>query len=232
MLSRMEIFSNIESQIERAVQLGEDKVVQALDREIDPLLEDILIYRAADTAELHKQLKFITDILVRRSDDAATVVRLSAKLSEIISHYFKGGQLPSGDPATSAYVQIPLPPVEAPVANDTQAVARVAVISADYRFLYCNAIMAEDLHFLPRQLVGKPLASFCNMAVFDEFYRNNLDMCLAGAFREFRASSLSTETARLQYHVRLTPLRNIERRITGSVMVANVDAARSSELGH
>jgi len=75
-LSRMEVFSNIESEIERAVQLGHDALIQSLDKEIAPILEEILRHRATNTMELMKQLKFITDLLVRRSDDAATVVRL------------------------------------------------------------------------------------------------------------------------------------------------------------
>lgn len=232
LLSRLEVFSNIVSQIERAIQLGQDHIVEDLDREIDPILEDILLYKATNTAELHGQLKFITDLLVRRSDDAATVVRLSAKLSELIAHYFQDGKLRYGadDAARAPVMEIPLvtqgdQPAQAP------AVARVAVVSMDYRFLYCNAVMAEDLNRSPRTLVGRPVSEFCDMSVFESAYRTHLDMCFAGEFREFEAPSLAGRSSG-RFTIRLTPLRNIERRITGAVMVAQSDMAVPAEVGH
>ncbi len=222
MLSRMEVFSNIESEIERAVQLGQDSLIQSLDKEIAPILEDILRFRATNTTELMKQLKFITDLLVRRSDDAATVVRLSAKLSEMITYYFQEERVRlREDHATMAVVTFP--ETSPTGSEDSQpTIARVAVISTDYRFLYCNSVMADDLCSTPRQLVGRPVGEFCNEAIFEEAYRCHLDMALAGDFREFEAPCLTGCENCPTYHVRLTPLRNIERRITGAVMVAQV----------
>lgn len=224
LLSHMEIFSNIESQIERAVQLGQDKVVQALDRQIDPVLEDILKYRATNTLELHKQLKFITDLLVRRSDDAATVVRLSAKLSEMISTYFQDGQLRFPNPlGVKGLAPVMGAVSETPPAAEALEVARVAVISMDYRFLYCNTVMAADLQLTSRQLVGRPITDFCSLSVLENDYQAHIDMCLAGSFREFKAPCLTGRNSLSVFRVRLTPLRNIERRITGAVLVAQKD---------
>lgn len=230
-MSRMEIFSNIESQIERAVQLGQDSLIQSLDREIDPLLEDILHVRPTDTVELMRQLKFITDLLVRRSDDAATVVRLSAKLSEMINYYFQEDRLRLREErAGSGNAQSHTTPVDPMLEGAQTSVARVAVISTDFRFLYCNSVMAGDLHVSPQQLVGCPVSEFCNERVFQSSYRNHLDMALAGDFREFDAPCLTGEEGSQTYQVRLTPLRNIERRITGAVMVAQIAAELSKDV--
>lgn len=231
MLSRMEVFSNIESEIERAVQLGQDALIQSLDKEIAPILEEILRCRATNTTELMKQLKFITDLLVRRSDDAATVVRLSAKLSEMITYYFQEERVRlREDHATMSAA--PAPAAKPAEAEDGQPmIARVAVISTDYRFLYCNSVMADDLCSSPRQLVGRPVGEFCSEAIFEEAYRRHLDMALAGDFREFEAPCLTGREDSPTYHVRLTPLRNIERRITGAVMVAQVGAPVLAEAG-
>lgn len=225
MLSRMEVFSNIESEIERAVQLGQEALIQSLDREIDPLLEEILRFRATDTVELMRQFKFITDLLVRRSDDAATVVRLSAKLSEMINYYFQEDRLRLREErAVPDNALMRAADAERMQEGPQPSVARVAVISTDYRFLYCNSVMAGDLHSSPRQLVGCPVSEFCNEEVFQSIYRDHLDMALAGDFREFDAPCLTGEEGSPTYQVRLTPLRNIERRITGAVMVAQVGA--------
>lgn len=233
MLSRVEVFSNIESQIERAIQLGQDNVVEDLDREIDPLLEDILLYKATNTMELFKQLKFITDLLERRSDDAATVVRLSAKMSELLSRYFHEGQLrlDRGLGIRPAVLTVPLAAREDDL-GCVPAVSRVAVVSMDQRFLYCNSVMAEDLGASPRTLIGRPIAEFVDMDVFESFYRPHFDVCMAGDFREFQAPLLSGGPGVDAFHIRLTPLRNIERRITGSVIVAQATAPEMAEVGH
>lgn len=232
MLSRLEVFSNIESQIERAIQLGQDHVVEDLDREIDPVLDDILLYKATNTMELYKQLKFITDLLVRRSDDAATVVRLSAKMSELLSRYFHEGQLrlDRGLGIRPSVMSVPLVPRDDAAAS-SPPLSRVAVVSMDHRFLYCNAVMAEDLGTTPRTLIGRPIGEFCNMEIFQSYYRTHFDVCMAGDFREFQAPLLSGAEGE-QYHIRLTPLRNIERRITGSVIVAQATMPEMAEIGH
>ncbi len=230
LLSRLEVFSNIESQIERAIQLGQDQVVEDLDREIDPVLEDILLYQATNTMELYKQLKFITDLLVRRSDDAATVVRLSAKMSELLSRYFHEGQLrlDRGLGVRPAVLTVPLA-ARADAVSAIPSVARVAVVSMDHRFLYCNAVMAEELGTSARTLIGRPIGEFCDMSVFENFYRAHLDVCMAGDFREFEAPLLSGAGGAGPFHIRLTPLRNIERRITGAVMVAQAAVPEAAE---
>lgn len=233
MLSRLEVFSNIESQIERAIQLGQDNVVEDLDREIDPVLEDILVYKATNTLELYKQLKFITDLLVRRSDDAATVVRLSAKMNELLSRYFHEGQLrlDGGLGVRPAILTSSLAQRDNPMAA-IPAVSRVAVVSMDYRFLYCNTVMAEDLGASARTLIGRPISDVCAMDVFETHYRGHFEVCMAGDFREFAAPPLSGQGMPGAFHIRLTPLRNIERRITGAVIVAQATAAEMAEVGH
>lgn len=232
MLSRLEVFSNIESQIERAIQLGQDNVVEDLDREIDPVLEDIFLYKATNTMELYKQLKFITDLLERRSDDAATVVRLSAKMSELLARYFHEGQLrlDRGLGIRPSVLSVPLAARDEPATSSPQ-MSRVAVVSMDQRFLYCNSVMADDLRATPRTIIGRPIGEFCNMEVFETYYRTHFDVCMAGDFREFRAPLLSGADGE-SFHIRLTPLRNIERRITGAVIVAQAAMPEMAELGH
>lgn len=220
LLSQMEIFSNIESRIEGAVQRGEDNVVQALDREMDPLLTEILQYRARDAMELHRQMRFITELIQRSPEDPARVLRLTRRLNELMQDYFLTGPLrvdegqssdltPPFDPATESHARSPY----------HSEIARVAVISGEYRFLYCNARLAEDFRYKPGLMTGRSLLDFCSRAVFDREYRNHLDICLAGALREFNAASLSQQRDAPRFRVRLTPLRNMDRRISAAVMV-------------
>lgn len=220
LLSQMEIFSNIESRIEGAVQRGDDSVVQALDREIDPLLDEILHYRPRDPNELHRQLSFITDLIQRCPEDSARVMRLTKHLKEKMQDYFL-----TVSPSSQESLAKDLAPSIDTALRDQQRVlsqaeiARVAVISSEYRFLYCNGRLAEDFLYKPGLLAGRSILEFCNRAVFDADYRSHLDMCLAGALREFRAANLTGGDGAAQMRVRLTPVRNIERRISGAVMV-------------
>lgn len=220
LLSQMEIFSNIESRIEGAVQRGEDSVVQALDREMDPLLDQILQYRARDPRELHQQMIFITDLIQRSPDDANRVLRLTRRLNELMQDYFLTSPMDLKDSEQNDRV----PPLDGSAQSLIRdhhqlEIARVAVISSEYRFLYCNARMAEDFRYKPGLLAGRSILDFCSRAVFDADYRNHLDMCLAGAFREFDAASLTGRQDAPRMRVRLTPLRNMERRISGAVMI-------------
>lgn len=231
--TEMEVFSNMESQIERAVQLGQDKIVQDLDREIDPVLEAILAYRAKNAVELQRQLKFITDLLARRAECPATVQRLSAKLAELVNQYFEDGQLRFRETCdVASFSMVPGRALAKPEEADLAlSIARVAVISMDYRFLYCNAVLSEDLHVTPVQVIGRPISEVCNVSVVDTVYRSHLEMCMAGQFREFEAPCLTGMEGRPDYHVRLTPLRNIERRITGAVLVAQSGSVAMADLG-
>jgi PAS domain-containing protein len=221
LLSQMEVFSNIESEIERAVQLGRDAELHSLDREINSLLDEILAYRAQSTDELMRQLKFITDLLMRRSEDGAAVMRLSSRLLETVGRFLADGQR-APEPEQTATVVAFRPSAEAAPARTDRCpeMARVAVISLGLCFLYCNAAMAMDLGVSPADLVGRPVGDFCDMLVFDEAYRLHLQMCLAGDFREFDAPWLMQGADGVLYHVRLTPLRDIDRHITGAIMVA------------
>lgn len=232
LLSSMEIFSNIESRIERAMQLGEDAIVRDLDREITPILEDILGKTPGDTAELYGQVKFITDLLIRRSDDPATVVRLSAKLASILQETIHDGRLRLDGSAMPVASHRNCGPHRPEEGCGSPEMARVAVISAEYKFLYCNAMMAGDLNVSARRAVGRPVSDFCDMGVFGSAYRVHIDMCLAGALREFKAPPLAGNGSWTDMHVRLTPLRNIERRITGAVLVAQPPEAVLAALGH
>lgn len=231
MYPEMEVFSNMESQIERAVQMGEDKIVQDLDREIHPVLESILAYRARNAVELQSQLKFITDLLGRRAECPATVQRLSAKLAQLMNQYFEEGQLRFREPfEVPGFSLAPARAVARQEEVELPSISRVAVISMDFRFLYCNAILSEDLRVTPRQIVGRPMGEVCDMSVVDTAYRPHLEMCMAGQFREFDAPCLTGLAGGPDYHVRLTPLRNIERRITGAVLVAQSGSAAMADI--
>lgn len=220
LLSQMEIFSNIESRIEGAVQRGEDNVVQALDREMDPLLDEILQYKARDPMELHRQMTFITDLIQRSPEDSARVLRLTRRLNELMQDYFLTGplRLKEGEPSepAPAFDTASKRQIHEHLQSD---IARVAVVSSEYRFLYCNSRLAEDFHAKPELMAGRSILDFCNRSVFDSEYRNHLDICLAGALREFNAASLSGQRDAPLVRVRLTPLRNMDRRISGAVMV-------------
>ncbi len=219
LLSLFEAVSLKNSQLQQAIRVGDDDLVRLLDRELEPLIAAVIDYHARDMAEIHLQLRFIGSLIREDADDRSCVQRHAAVLSILLDRYF--GDDPVQDrsilPAAS-------PVLEARIVGDdchlnetilNSMPDRVAVLTLDYRFLYCNAAHAQWLGATPLDLVGRNFFDFIDDCQVAADIREQLDRCFAGEMSEL--SSPRRDFA-VVTRCRAVPLRTSDGKVIGAVV--------------
>lgn len=210
-------------QLRQAVTAGDDDLVSILDKELEPLVDEILAYHAQTREELQKQLQFLNSLMRDEADDKASVIRRTATMSGLIDRYFMNdGKHPQLVSAT--------PRIEKPLANQepeqpllNEAILdglpdRVGVITTDYRYLYTNQANAAYLGRTPLSMVGAHVSEFIGDEGFYAQAKPAFDRCFAGEEVDYvHHGCLASRT--FETRCRLTPLRSNKRQIIGAVMM-------------
>ena len=89
---------------------------------------------------------------------------------------------------------------------------RIALIGADYRYLYCNVANARFHACSPDAILGKPVWVTTSEQFFRDISRPSIDRCLAGKSVEFRAAHPGRDP-NATYSARLDPVRDSQGRI-------------------
>ncbi|SCB45320.1 PAS fold-containing protein [Rhizobium miluonense] len=228
LLALFHAFSTKCSQIQRAIKLGDDELVDALDSELEPLIAAILAYKATSLLEIYMQLQFMNNLIREESDDRARVVRNSASLSVLIDRYFGG----ANESATDVLMAFSTKREEhdelfgfdeGSVLNDVilnSLPDRVAVVTRDYRYLYSNAANSEFLKSKQMELVGRHISEFVGSEYFESNVKVKLDACFAGEKVEcIYPSYRQTEPGKI-LHCSMTPLR-AKAEVIGALLVVH-----------
>lgn len=231
MLGLFDAFSLKCTQLRQAVACGHDDLVRLLDKELEPMIAEILSYRAETREEAHMQLQFLNGLIRDEADDKSSVVRRSAAMSMLIDRYFRansngcdGFQQPLSKDIRST---LSLEPVEQPLFNEAVLDCipdRVGVITRDYRYLYANQANAQFVGKSTLSMIGCHVVEFIGEDSFEKMARPAFDNCFEGNIVDYihkgRRSSKTFTT-----RCRMTPLRGPKSEIIGAVIVLQNTAA-------
>ncbi len=90
LLGLFRAFSLCCAQIDAAIAAGDDARVNTLDCSIEPLVDAILGYKAANILEVHTQLEFVGMLIDQYSEDSESVRAYVALLCDLLEKYFGG----------------------------------------------------------------------------------------------------------------------------------------------
>ncbi|WP_284758171.1 PAS domain-containing protein [Agrobacterium sp. fls2-241-TYG-188a] len=225
LLGLFDAFSLKCTQLRQAVACGYDDLVRLLDKELEPMIAEILAYRAETREEAHMQLQFLNGLIRDEADDKSTVVRRSAAMSMLIDRYFRNSsngrdgfqQPPVGGPQSA----LPFENVEQPLFNEAVLDClpdRVGVITRDHRYLYANQANAQFIGKSPLSMIGCHVAEFIGEESFEKMARPAFNRCFEGNVVDYihkGRRGCSTFTTRC----RMTPLRGTKNEIIGAVIV-------------
>lgn len=208
-------------QLQQAIRSGNDDLVRALDREIEPLLTDLVSYQATDTDDIYLQMQLVTSLIREDADDRSCVLRHASMLSLLVERYFgpRRGK-------AAAEMSVPLT-VNAFSSGDDEMLnetilnnlpERIAVVTRDYRYLFANPPMASMLGARQMDLIGQSVLDLCLETEMGHAMRDALDAAFAGRTGTISASFRSTSVGALTLLVRYSPLRSSNGMISGAVL--------------
>jgi PAS domain-containing protein len=236
LLALFHAFSTKCSQIQRAIRIGDDVLVESLDKELEPLVTAILAFRASNVLEIYMQLQFVSNLIRREADDRSSVVQHCAALSTLMHRYFAGADEAAMDVLLSFCDE--KPDHRGAVFRNDDVLSdvvldclpdRVAVITRDYRYLYSNAANCEYLDVKPVDLIGRHLSEFIGIERFEQRAKHKLDACFAGEAIDYVYKSYFTFDAGKAMRCRMTPLRGAKGEIIGALLTLQ-DARISAEV--
>ncbi|MGV8936890.1 MAG: PAS domain-containing protein [Allorhizobium sp.] len=210
-------------QLQQAIRVGDDDLVRLLDRELDPLIGDVVDYWAVDSREIHLQLRFIGSLIREDAGDRSCVVRHSAVLSVLLDRYFGTDRLTVGDGPVlfRQETQHLRGGVDDTLLNESILNSlhdRIAVITADCRYIYVNPTYAAYRNRTALDLVGHHVSEFIGQENFETRTKTCFDRCFAGETVDFTYWA-SGGVHPLLVRGRATPLRAHDNRVIGAIMM-------------
>lgn len=212
--------------LQQAIRSGNDELVRAIDREIEPLLTDLVSYRATDTDDIYLQMRLVTSLIREDADDRACVLRHASMLSLLVERYFgpRRGQA--------------APPMHVPISAETSGSEddemlnetilnnlpeRIAVVTRDYRYLFANPPMASMLGAPQMDLIGRSVLDICLDPDMRQDLREALDAAFAGRTGSISAVFRSMADGAVMLRARYSPLRASQGVINGAVLTFGED---------
>ncbi|XUY28203.1 PAS domain-containing protein [Agrobacterium sp. rho-8.1] len=210
-------------QLKQAVASGCDDLVRVLDKELEPLIADILNFRAETREDAHMQLQFLNGLIREEAEDRSMVTRRSVAMSMLIDRYFQRGTADQNgfSQTGSGKKSLVLDAPEQPLFNEAILDClpdRVGVITRDYRYLYANQANASFLKRTPLSLIGCHVSELIGEDSFNKMAKAEFDRCFDGATVDYIHhghrifDNFSTRC-------RMTPLRGVNNEVFGAVVV-------------
>ncbi|MDH4441988.1 MAG: PAS domain-containing protein [Rhizobium sp.] len=208
-------------ELQQAIRSGHDDLVRALDREIDPLLTELISYRAVDTDDIYLQMRLITGLLREDADDRSCVLRHASMLSLLVERYF-GPRRSQAAPLVQLPVRIEyVDDADDEMLNETilnNLPERIAVVTRDYRYLFANPSMAAMLGAPQMDLIGQSVFDVCLDPEMGDAMREALDCAFSGRVGEISTVFRSALEGRIMLRARYSPLRASQGQISGAVL--------------
>lgn len=223
LLGLFDAFSLKCGQLKQAVAGGHDGLVRLLDQELEPIIADILAYRAKTCEEAHMQLQFLNGLIREEAEDRSSVIRRSTAMSMLIDRYFQAAN-EAGDtlrpPSRKPENGLPFGVSDQPLFN--QAVLdtlpdRVGVITRDYRYLYANQANAAFLGRTQLSMVGCHVSDFIGEESFTMQAKPAFDRCFGGEVVDYVHHG-RRDGENFTTRCRMKPLRAVSNDIIGAVI--------------
>ncbi|EHS53911.1 PAS fold-4 domain protein [Rhizobium sp. PDO1-076] len=211
-------------QLQQAIRSGNDRLVAALDRELDPLICEMVAYRASEADEIYLQLHLLTKLLREDADDRSCVLRHTALMSILIERYFgpRGLARPTGDAVVSMLDSKPQPAFgDDDMLNEvilSSLPDRIAVVTRDYRYLFANPAMADMLRTRPIDIIGRSVFELGLQPDAFVAMRDALDHAFRGESGDFASRFNGGNHLVSAFYGRFTPLRSSQGAINGAVL--------------
>jgi PAS domain S-box-containing protein len=208
-------------QLQQAIRSGNDDLVRVLDREIGPLLTDLVSYRATDIDDIYLQMHLVTSLIREDADDRSCVLRHASMLALLVERYF-GPRRGHAAPPLNAQFDVGIAgDGDDEMLNETilnNLPERIAVVTRDYRYLFANPPMASMLGASQMDLIGQSVLELCLEPETRQAMREALDAAFAG-----RSGAVSTvfrlrAEGAVMLRTRYSPLRSAHGLISGAVL--------------
>lgn len=209
-------------QLRKAVDQGQDDLVRLVDRELEPIISDILSYQADTPDEVHTQLQFLATLIREEADDKAAVIRRATAMSSLLDRYILGGTVPDSSMPRLAQARPSIQDIyDQSLFNEAILESlpdRVGVITRDYRYLFTNQVNARVLNKSPLAMIGCHVAEFIGDESFSTQAKPAFDRCFAGEKIDYVHHG-SRNKRDFATRCRMTPLRASNNQIMGAVIV-------------
>ncbi len=158
-------------QLHHAIRHGDDLIVLELDREIEPLISQIVNFRVDNSKDMRVQLQLICDLIREDAGDKSRVLRLTSVLTGLFNRYLRTGGV--GPVESVVGIACDLSPLgrRADDANFHQSLIdaipdRVLAVTADHHVVYANIAAAR--HYVKNQMemVGRHIKEFVGCESF------------------------------------------------------------------
>lgn len=225
MLGLLETFAQKCMQLKQAVAGGHDDLVRALDRELEPMIEDILSYKAETREDMLMQLQFLNGLIRDEADDKSSVTRRSAAMSMLFDRYLRGPDTDSdsvhppslrGTNSDIAFETADQPSFNEAVLDSLPD--RVGVITRDYRYVYSNQANAHYLSHTTLSMIGCHVSDFIGEESFRTLAKPAFEKCFRGDTVDYIHTGLR-DAKSFFTRCRMTPLRGSSNEIIGAIIV-------------
>lgn len=211
-------------QLQQAIVVGDDALVEALDRELDPLISAIFGHRAAGSSDMYLQFHFLTRMIREDADDRASVLRHVSVLSSLLDRYFgaQNRSVPSETAKQEFYLPFRGDLSDDEILSDTilnSLPEKVAVITRDYRYLFVNPALASLLHTSQMDVIGRSVLEFGFDAESRQALRAQLDRCFGGGNGRVSCQIAPSDGALIPATGRFSPMRDTYGNVTGAVVI-------------
>lgn len=216
-----EAVSQKNRQLQQAIRSGNDDLVRAIDREIDPLMADLISYRASHTDDIYLQMRLVTTLLREDADDRSCVLRHASTLALLVERYFGPRRTQVAGPVWAPAA------IDAPIQDDDEMLnetilnnlpERIAVVTRDYRYLFANPPMAELLGAAQMDLIGQSVFEVRLEPELREPLREALDLAFSGRVGALSTVFRSGMEGRIVLRARYSPLRASRGLVNGAVL--------------
>jgi PAS domain-containing protein len=188
------------AQLLHAADVGDDKLVRVLDREIASLITRILDMPASTSDDVYCKLKFLSELIRNDAGDRQSVLRAAAILSENLDRHFRQEDPSAKQTGSTDRNQRPLPRDNDDDVFLHQAMLdrmREAIVLVSNRLtvIFANQAFCIQHGCRPLECLGRNFAEFCGQDLFDEKISDALASCFAGQTSELFAEGDGTRGA-------------------------------------
>lgn len=175
-------------QLHHAIRHGDDLIVLALDREIEPLISQIIAFRADNSKDMRVQLQLICDLIREDAGDKSSVLRHTAILTTLFNRYLVNG---AASPLVENIMQADSNPLSSGSADDASfhqslidAIPdRVLAVTQDHRVIYANIAAARHYARHSIEMVGLHVKEFVGCETLGRAIIAGLATCFADGSR-------------------------------------------------
>lgn len=213
-------FDQLGNELLIAVRHGDEKEINRVDAQLQPLTRQIFEFRARDHSEIMAQIAFFNHLAMKNCEDDGSVRRYTTMMSSLFVRYLEstGGAKPEGlkqdmPPLLEGYD----PAVHEIILDSLQE--RVAVFDLDYRYIYCNRRNAEFHNKRPSDFIGRHLLDMIDHHRFQTRAKPRIDQCFGGARLSYTYEAADAHGRMFEINCRMTPLKGPGNAIAGAVLI-------------